>query len=241
LPPLSLVHRAFGLQYESLVQLIADSRAGFRFRPVRQSVLERNLDGRAPTADEPELPYVTDGFAVYDVLHRYVTAYAKAHMPGVCGDAGAQPGVADDYFLARFWARMRAATPGLPEYEAGKHLCDFIATFMFQVTAGHELVGDLSSELANPYFHGKLRPGSTMADVKTFFQLALVMALTSPPMPRLVEYYPHLHLTPQAKDLHEQMTREMLTLSGEIRWRNTKRRFHFLEFDPVELESSISV
>merc|ERR550534_2130090 len=126
-------------------------------------------------------------------------------------------------------------------------LKDYLAYFIFTVTAYHRHVGTVGDFTLDPTLStGKIRPGATSGTVQGTIQIMSIAMATASPQVLLMKYSPeHLLLEDEHKATLMKGWRQMISnleaLEVKIHERNLKRRFRCTTFLPSVQGISIGV
>lgn len=161
--------------------------------------------------------------------------------------------------------RVNELWPHLSDARKRRIMTNFITRFCELSTAGHEQVGDVQAYAQDPSFcsfswpKSLRREGALVAPKEVGLGVALIMALTSTPMPRLLVREPTddwSHLFPGASEadrsklnsIFERFQSELQTFSKECDDYNAEAKnrafpndFGLWVFNPKYLETSVSI
>lgn len=110
----------------------------------------------------------------------------------------------------------------------------------------HELVGQISDYFAHPKICGTtIRRDKEMDSIQTYQLNCTLVSSTGLRMPRLMGNWEHLlnrhAFADKAVALFHKMQEELRQLSDDIEHKNQTRRFPCEAFNPIKMESSVSV
>jgi hypothetical protein len=131
-----------------------------------------------------------------------------------------------DPHIARWYLALsnRLPSPGLPQPLTCDSLADVLASFVFDVTAGHRHVGSVAAETEDPCFAPwAWRTGELCGTPRQSHALASLMSLTSQEQPRLMDDYSFLFDAPALKTLWWQLQAELAELRKRVDARNDRR------------------
>jgi hypothetical protein len=233
-PEGGLAHRAFGFTYEGHVQCLLHAT-----RTARYSTFPETIEKKRVAALGDRVPYATDGVALWNTIRAFVAEYASVfYRPGELSADGA---------LRRWWQALCALAPalGFEPLSEDTQIIDLLTQFMFVVTGFHEHVGGVAEYVLDPAFMGgKIRKGHLMADVQSTVQVLLLLAATGFKQPPLIGDYTHLFLERErsaARAVFARYQQALQALSAAIDSRNQQRVQPYQTFNPVFLQSSVSI
>jgi len=189
--------------------------------------------------DGTNLPLHTEGLKYWYLLDNYVGEYFKAAGYRLHGVPGEPDDCANDPAIAKFWVRMGTAVPDWT-MPPGNLTCDLLAKALasvyWSVSALHNYMGTVGSEVADPCFAPfAWREGELCSPPRNAFSQALTLAATSLYQPLISESYEHLFLTPETKDVERAFIKNV----SEFRYEVSDRPY-FNAFQPIqELDGSI--
>jgi len=247
-PESGMLHRMSPFPYDQLQAIFAHAANTWRHQTWPQVYEETQL----PDAFKAKLPIFEDGLPVWQALHDFVAAYVSLHYKD---DAA----VSGDSELQEYWkfSCVPQYAQGLPPLSRVA-LTNQITRGMFDVTAYHELVGDVVVYTTDPAGAAlQVRPGRDMADIQQFFQVNSLVAGTGTPMPMFVpsgepgdeDWLSHLDTgeiakLPQVSAIYKTMMDRLKQVSAQIHKRNGPgggRERSFGQMDPLVLERSVSL
>jgi len=237
IPETSLLHRALGLEYES-VQAIFDM--SYEQSNIYEPFADRELDPVIQKmSDSGKFPYVTEGKAFFEIVRNFVREWLLK-----AGDAAS-----DDQALA-FYNAVQKSSVG-QKYEVPDHtdenMVNLIAQIIFTVTAYHELVGGVVDYVnVTPNRAGfRLCEEKTSVDLQSFLIAAVIGASTSTTMPELMSEFKNFFGSGGApfweRDLWENFLDKLRKQSDVVKSADAMRPVEFKYFDPARLECSVSV
>ena len=234
----SLLHRTLAFTYDGLVGAL---QAGLHTARMRGSPLAHLDDVSAELG--AAFPFAEDGNALYKVVKNFTAAYVSEYYTS---DAA----LLADSALKDMWdgVRVFGDSSGLPEwkYLTRPIFTEFLASFVWHVTGGHHLFGNVAEFLKDPTFvTGRLRAGSEVADVEASHLALCVAILTGMRAPRLLSDFKHVLLD----DAHilntsayfDDFQADLLQLDDAIAERNVQRPWRFDGFSPHRLLSSVAI
>jgi hypothetical protein len=232
----AIIHRLTGLTWNGLTQVYADAQAQTRFETVPE-LLARNgtsdLGGR--------YAWGQDALDLWNALESFVARYLALYFDESIAS----------YPELTVWQRRLAdlLPPALASalpIRTRAELTRLITTIVWVVTGWHHHVAIPSDMARTPEFFAYYVPANArsleqMWPTKERTELnMLLVALTSPSGPRLMEDFSQYMLDAEARDLVRSLQRELGLLSDEIRVRNDNRDFPLRTFDPRGVEISVS-
>lgn len=238
-PEAGFVHRASALTYDSLTRAFADSVGLMRFHTVRQLAARKGAEGMGD-----RFPWMTDGLALYDVIHDFVDEYVSAYAT--------EEQVVADMELNAFWSHLSTA-PRTVMFPARSRagLIEVLSQFIWSVTGLHEAVGTVHEYVLDPTFVGtKIRPGTEIADVQASMQYLLIMALTGLQMPKLLDIGDAAGVFDgdmRGRAIFGRFQAQLLALSERIdvanarRLADPERPWPCETFNPKNLETGVSI
>ena len=239
-PEGAFLHQISGFTYDSLSQAFANSAQAFRYETWPQFYERVNLDKEL----KDELPIFQDGLLVWNALHEFYFKYVDLYYSSdaeVCQDKQLQ-----DYWKFK---RVPAYTRGLPELSK-KALVDQMTKAVFDVTAGHQFVGNVQAYLTDPAgVCLQIRSGHDMADRQAMLNILNLQASTGSPMPKLMSDWFWLFDPGEADKVRSKALRgifqELLCrlnqVSETVKQNNTSRMQTCSLFDPEGFETSVSL
>ncbi|KAG7344774.1 hypothetical protein IV203_032305 [Nitzschia inconspicua] len=125
-------------------------------------------------------------------------------------------------------------------------IVDTFTSLICNVTGMHELVGQISDYFVHPKICGTtIRRGKEIDSIQIYQLNCTLVSSTGLRMPRLMGNWEHLvtrnRYGDEAVVLLREFQKDLENLSVEIDKRNDSRAFPMSSFDPVHLESSVSI
>jgi len=240
----SLLHRATALSFEGLQSAFKLSLETTQLKARPMEFFKEILDKGAEANTNFEFPYAEDGADLYAVIHSFTKNFCQICYPDIVS-------LRADKDLKQFWAGLRANrgdASGLPIWTevTVDHVAALTASFIFQVTGIHHVVGNVAEYLINPKFSStRIRADSEISDVEASHYGLLVATLTGMKGPFMMGNYKHL-LTRDEKfketsALMDNFQRDLSALADKIDARNADRKWKFYGMHPKRLLSSISI
>jgi len=244
------IRRATALTEQGMHDVFAFGNSTLHWTPM----LERSA-GRS--VDSIVLPMNEDGEDLYGVLHDYVIRFldeilvqnpytngsATEHLPSSAGDDVC---ARDPHVVGWYRSLSRRLPSGLPSEITCASLGKVIATFAYDVTAGHRHVGSVASETEDPCFAPwAWRPGELCGTPRQTYALASLMSLTSQNQPRLADDFTFLFDSEATKQLWRDLKYELDLLGKRVNTRNDareaagRRRYRVVETDSLEVSVAI--
>jgi hypothetical protein len=237
MPEDRLLHRSAALEYPALAQCFEDSVKSWVYQSFPEMCASKQFPEGFTT------PFVEDGLEVWTAFERFFSSYVEIYYPGPCAPEALGQELHD------YWNNLEKSTTygyGLPTLTKDA-LIEHLTHTAFWVCAMHEFVGNIVEYFEAPSFSAtKLRHGSTMADVQTYFQNLCVVGFTGFRLPALVSDWSHLFLPDQhyhdCVRLQKCFMDELKAISDNI-WikNNSHRKRPFCHFDPRAFETSVSI
>mmetsp|Transcript_15068 Transcript_15068/g.40622 ORF Transcript_15068/g.40622 Transcript_15068/m.40622 type:complete len:1094 (-) Transcript_15068:78-3359(-) len=252
-PESGMLHRMSAFPYEELRRVFASGASNFRFRTWPQEYKDMTL----PEDVKSKLPMFEDGLQVWSALYDFMAGYIGVYFKNdedVTADKGLQ-----EYWKFTCSPQYAQALPALSRTA----LIDQLTRGAFDVTAYHELVGDVVAYTTDPAGAAlQVRPGADMADLQEFLQVNSLVAGTGTPMPMFVpsgekgdeDWLCQLDLSKggvhspkhfeEVSSLYRTMMDRMREISQDVRRRNAPgggREMPFGQMDPLNLERSVSL
>ena len=240
-PEYSLLHRATGLKYSSLVEVFESSyKSSDIFKPFPTRTTHPSL---LSLSQEGKLPYHSDGVEYYKIVEKFVKNWLDE-----AGDA------AYDDKAQAFYDAMKQETRDqeyvLPPFESDNSMVNLISQIIFTVTAWHELVGgqvvDYISLPSQCGFRIVEDESKIDVDLQSYLIIGMVGASTSVRMPFLMKKFKNFF--GQGDDGQEweisvwgNFLADLEKQSQRVQDANSKRSVEFTFFDPANLECSVSV
>lgn len=250
----SLAHRGFGLSATGWVDCFVTMFKEWKYQTFPQFMENKGL----AEEDLKSLPLYIDGIDCWNTYRKYVSAYVDLFY----ADDNA---IGKDEDIVEYWDhyqnRQLNLPYGLPELSK-QNLIDQLTHSIWWVSAGHELVGSITEYITDPTgFITKIFIGNpnNIADVQSYAQCNIVMALTGQKQPPLLSDWSHVFkgikptegIPPpnfdETKVLNvvHQFRRDLETLSNTIDERNSTRKGNgnmpFMALNPRIFESSVSI
>ena len=117
-----------------------------------------------------------------------------------------------------------------------------LAIFAFAVSGFHNHVGTIAPETADPCFAPwAWREGDLCGPPRTFYTHALLMMSTSIEQPRVTEDYTHLFPDQPSKNLWTALSANLTAYDAVVKARNQQRARPFRAFEPLRIETAISI
>mmetsp|Transcript_38046 Transcript_38046/g.123077 ORF Transcript_38046/g.123077 Transcript_38046/m.123077 type:complete len:1230 (+) Transcript_38046:108-3797(+) len=238
-------YRTFGFTDESWVQFFNDLTAEWKWVPFPERIAACNFpDGFADT-----FPIATDGLKVWRLIAKYVRAFLGVFYEDDSALlADNEVGCFYGSFETQFGTPWRLPPLSLDS------LTTLLADLIWNVTAGHELVGSIVEYLTVPDgLPGKLAPGATQPDVQSFAQALVVISLTGVKQPPLIDDYTHLFQCAEWEADKQQAAlrvvrdfqADLVECAEELDALNTRRiaegGAEFVTFNPRLFETSVSI
>mmetsp|Transcript_37286 Transcript_37286/g.59895 ORF Transcript_37286/g.59895 Transcript_37286/m.59895 type:complete len:258 (+) Transcript_37286:1459-2232(+) len=257
-----MFHRASGLKYESVKQMMEE---GVKSSDIFEPFPSRNFGTELEKmSEEDRFPYMSDGIAIYNEIRAYVVAWlkrAKAEKKEG-GDDGDEEGKA----TAEFYRIVQESTkhqkyklPPLANSDddskdgGPKALVDLLAQFIFISTAYHELVGVVVDYVQKPSFVSlRIPEGKCSSDLQSYLITCCIAAFTAIRTPALMNDFPHYFgasaAPPWEKEIWGGFQEKLKALDERLKAANKcqnngsgKRKYPFKSFEPSRLECSVSV
>lgn len=192
------------------------------------------------------LPFDEDGDEFYQIVHRFVGRFVAAEIETPSG--GGTDACARDGAVRAWYSELSAKlpSPGLPEPMTCAALVDVLATFAYDVSAGHRHAGTVAGEVEDPCFAPwAWRKGELCGTPRQTLATASLMSLTSLEQPRIVGDYTYLFDRDETKLLWRDFTAELREFGTQLDARNDareaagKRRYRV--FEPKNIETSVAI
>lgn len=241
------IRRATALTPQGMTDVFAYGNSTLIWETVPDRISARGVDTLVLPMDE-------DGRDFYDVLRGYADRFLQETLvrnpfsAGSAPEAESQTSISEsaaatppspppslppaadtcgrDPHVARWYLALssRLPPPGLPQPLTCASLADVVATFAFDVTAGHRHVGSVAAETEDPCFAPwAWRTGELCGTPRQSHALASLMSLTSQEQPRLVDDYSFLFDSPAAKTLWWELQAGLLAVGERVDARNDRR------------------
>jgi len=242
LPEHSILHRASGLEYESL-------RAVFELAHETCNIYEPfSSRTYAPAvqklAEEGKLPYVTHGSEYYEIVKKFVEDWLEKGG----GDA-----IVTDPKTQEFYSEIRKTTLGftkgyvLPESHSKENLVNLFSSIIFAVTCWHELVGYAVDYVLLPTTAGVriTKNNPSRIDLQSYLLSGVIGAATSLRMPNLMRSFPAYFGAGGSpaweRDAWTTFQADLRAQSTKVKADQKKTNVEFKFFDPENFECSVSV
>ena len=206
---------------------------------------------RRGTADL-HLPYDVDGLDYHALLRNLTRSYVRLYYEHGARDGtasapdgavGAPDACAADERVTEWYAAassLLTRSSRLPSLSCAS-LAEVLASLLFDVSAQHQHVGSIGSEIRDPCFAPpSWREGELCGPPRTSFVTVLIIALTQDEVPTIDQDFSHLLLDERAKRLWADFRASLAGLGARVDARNRNRRLPFHLFRPRTLTSSIS-
>ena len=230
IPLNQLAHRTWAFTDNSWIQLFNDIFSDWEYKPFPVMVKSKRID-------VSNLPLYEDGLLLWNCIKKYVDSYLDLYKyTDNMTDMTNMTNEVKDY-----WKHLNSQVNyGLPELNR-ENLADHLTNTIWWCTGGHEYAGSIVEYLVHPNgLMPKVCPGKSVADVQTFAQALIIIALTGIRQPSLMDDWKHL-FEEKAHDIVESLQIELAKVSDEISDRNKNRKIKFWSMDPRILESSVSI
>jgi hypothetical protein len=229
-----LLHRGTPLSKQGLVDLFKYARtesAGITWATIPARKAAKGVDTLLLPLDE-------DGGDFYAILKTFVHKYLAHYYSYAGNECGA------DAELAAWRSRVNAISPShdLPSELSCEVLEDILATFMYLVSAGHNLVGSIAGEQEDPCFAPSAWVEGDLCGLpRTGYTQSLIISLTSLEQPKIWEDYSHLMLDPAAEQLWHGFSAELRAFDLVVADRNQHRSREFAVFDVDKIETAVGI
>jgi hypothetical protein len=239
------IRRATALSPRGMSDVFAVGNSTLKWEALPDRITARGVDSIVLPMDE-------DGRDFYDVLRGYAGKYLEATLeqnpfsrgspspPLPYSEAATPPpppslptsppteadACGRDVHVSQWYRALssRLPAPGLPQPLTCGSLADVIATFSFDVSAGHRHVGSVAAETEDPCFAPwAWRTGELCGTPRQSHALASLMSLTSSEQPRLIDDYSFLFDSPEAKQLWWDLQAELRAFGARVDARNDHR------------------
>jgi len=239
-PKDGLLHRATGLEYDSMRQLFGKA---YESSKIYQPFPDWKVDPAVEVlSDNGKFPYLSEGIEYYNIVQKFVSDWIDKS-----GDA------VNDVQSMAFYENVKKSTEGqayeLPEYTSKQNMVDLITQHIFTVTAFHELVGGVVAYIISTDDRAGFRvvedEYETRVDLQSFLLAMIIGATTSVRMPQLMnefkDYFGAGGAPGWERDVWNNFLVELEEQSRKVQDANASREVKFKYFDPAVLECSISV
>eukprot|EP00933_Yihiella_yeosuensis_P039804 TRINITY_DN33985_c0_g1_i1.p1 TRINITY_DN33985_c0_g1~~TRINITY_DN33985_c0_g1_i1.p1 ORF type:complete len:872 (+),score=172.75 TRINITY_DN33985_c0_g1_i1:712-3327(+) len=173
-PDCGMLHRMSSFTYEALTDIFVGAAESYKFKSWPQELADIDLDDEV----KRKLPIYEDGLDLWKALERFYSAYVDVYYPTdaeVVSDAELQ-----EYWKFECVPQYARSLPALSKSALKLHLTRTV----FDVTAYHEMVGDVVEYTTDPAGAMlQVREGLDQCDVQQFVQVNSLVAGTGTPMP----------------------------------------------------------
>lgn len=238
-PKTAILHRALGLEFESLQEVfdMAYEQCDI-YKPFPDHTLAPEIE---KLCKEDKFPYITQGRTYWNIVHKFVSNWITES-----GDA------AHDAQAMSFYEKLRVSSEGqayeIPQHTSDNEMINLITQIIFTVTAYHELVGNVTDYLKLPTRAGfRLLEDhrGTSIDIQSWLLGCLIGASTSIRMPQMMRPYDNFFGSDGApvweRSIWNGFIGDLDQQSEKVKEADTKRGVEFKYFDPERFECSISV
>uniref|UniRef100_A0A7S0KXD5 Lipoxygenase domain-containing protein n=2 Tax=Asterionellopsis glacialis TaxID=33640 RepID=A0A7S0KXD5_9STRA len=254
--PKGFIERVWTFEKESLTEIFENLKTEYKFEHLPKKI-HKSMRG----VDAKYYPANKDANKFWDIMHNFVKEYMSAIYSGngpendfhneknliFLKDAQMQKCL--DEICCRLHIEKCASNFRDSEVVPFDQAVDIFTNLFCSVTAMHEHVGQVSDYTSNPTMVGTtLRSGKEMDSIQTSCLLSALVTSTGLRMPKLIGNWEHLlqrdifacSTIPVMQKFQEELTQ----LSNEIDRDNSdsvRRRFKMQSFNPILLESSLSL
>lgn len=223
------------LTYGSLKRLYRNAHDTYEHLPLPDLMAKRGLVGGTE-----DLPYVEEGLRFWKIIADFVNRYVGLYY---ADDAA----VLADTAIVTWFNEIRAGMPptaGVPSTLSKQVLADFIAVFIWNVTAYH----DVSSQTGTTLYDYRLgasqikradRYGTWYPNVQEHLVTLLAHQLTTIESVKLTDNFHYWWLDRAAHDTALQFQKELWDFHYALADRNKQRDLTYVCMDPVHIETSV--
>jgi len=180
--------RAQAIHAESWIPSLVDGLGTWKYETYEEHFQAAGL----PTEMREIMPLYKDGFEFWDITLKYVDEYVNIFYAD-------DKAVQSDEQLKNYWADFATQLPN-GAYKLGEltkaSLIKQLTHAIFFVTGDHTFCGHVEEYVVDPIAVCERRKGQMYPTVQSGFTDACIVAMTSPPMPHLVNDWAHIHEYP---------------------------------------------
>jgi hypothetical protein len=235
LPKHSILHHITAFRWGALCELAAGTyQKGPEWQCLKTTVATKGSKVQELIASG-KLPFYQDGLELYEIFFSFFERVVPSNDAEVANDAAIQT----------FWKLLVEYTRSsdLKNAELSRSvLLETLATFCFNVTAGHEQVGAIAEHMETPLHGGfRMTHNAVQVDKQSYLGGSLLLAMTSIATPPLQSKFAKYWKGNEEATSWQTLQGELVELAERVDERNKTRKYCFQAANPRFLECAVSV
>lgn len=233
-----ILERTVGFTKPGLVSLYKNMLSSIKIEDFNDKLNRQGLHPSQLTKQELDrLPFVVDGLDYWRLVRSFIDE-AFDSSEGLKAMVSQDPPCQT---LQNWWLDFHALFESKPEKLTIERLKITLSHLIVYVTAMHSHFGHVAPYLSDPrMMSGRIRKGSTKADVQNSYQLNTIATITGLAVPGIVGDFSHMMPDEETKTAMRHFQQGLEKLQMDIDERNKNRKFPFMGFSPREIPCSVS-